>query len=177
MRTITEIFVHCSATKPNWMAANSCKQKVEEIDRWHKGNGWSGGIGYHFVVDRQGDVCVGRPVEKVGAHVKGHNSNSIGICLVGGHGGAATDKFEDHFTDMQRKALDKLLSDLTKEHKDAKIRGHNEVAAKACPSFTVKEYLDGRETKDVQEGSSLTTASSSTIVDLLVGVLRKLLSR
>jgi len=159
------------------MAANSCKQKVEEIDRWHKGNGWSGGIGYHFVVDRQGDVCVGRPVEKVGAHVKGHNSNSIGICLVGGHGGAATDKFEDHFTDMQRKALDKLLSDLTKEHKDAKIRGHNEVAAKACPSFTVKEYLDGRETKDVQEGSSLTTASSSTIVDLLVGVLRKHLSR
>jgi len=177
MRTITEIFVHCSATKPNWMAANSCKQKVEEIDRWHKGNGWSGGIGYHFVVDRQGDVCVGRPVEKVGAHVKGHNSNSIGICLVGGHGGAATDKFEDHFTDMQRKALDKLLSDLTKEHKDAKIRGHNEVAAKACPSFTVKEYLDGRETKDVQEGSSLSTPSSSTIVDLLVGVLRKLLSR
>ena len=176
MRTITEIFVHCSATKPNWMAANSCKQKVEEIDRWHKGNGWSG-IGYHFVVDRQGDVCVGRPVEKVGAHVKGHNSNSIGICLVGGHGGAATDKFEDHFTDMQRKALDKLLSDLTKEHKDAKIRGHNEVAAKACPSFTVKEYLDGRETKDVQEGSSLTTANSSTIVNLLVGVLRKLLSR
>ena len=177
MRTITEIFVHCSATKPNWMAANSCKQKVEEIDRWHKGNGWSGGIGYHFVVDRQGDVCVGRPVEKVGAHVKGHNSNSIGICLVGGHGGAATDKFEDHFTDMQRKALDKLLSDLTKEHKDAKIRGHNEVAAKACPSFTVKEYLDGRETKDVQEGSSLSTPSSSTIVDLLVGVLRKHLSR
>ena len=78
---------------------------------------------------------------------------------------------------MQRKALDKLLSDLTEEHKDAKIRGHNEVAAKACPSFTVKEYLDGREVKDVQEGSSLTTANSSTIVDLLVGVLRKLLSR
>ena len=175
MRTITEIFVHCSATKPNWMAANSCKQKVEEIDRWHKGNGWSG-IGYHFVVDRQGDVCVGRPVEKVGAHVKGHNSNSIGICLVGGHGGAATDKFEDHFTDMQRKALDKLLSDLTKEHKDAKIRGHNEVAAKACPSFTVKEYLDDTK-QDVQKGSSLSTPSSSTIVDLLVGVLRKLLSR
>jgi N-acetyl-anhydromuramyl-L-alanine amidase AmpD len=157
------------------MAARSCQQKVEEIDRWHKANGWSG-IGYHFVVDRQGDVCVGRPVEKVGAHVKGHNSNSIGICLVGGHGGAATDKFEDHFTDLQRKALDKLLDDLTTKHKDAKIRGHNEVAAKACPSFTVKEYLDDTK-QDVQEGSSLPASNSSTIVDLLVGVLRKLLSR
>lgn len=174
MRNIAEIFVHCSATKPEWMAARSCQQKVEEIDRWHKANGWSG-IGYHFVVDRQGDVCLGRPVEKVGAHVKGHNSNSIGICLVGGHGGASTDKFEDHFTDLQRKALDKLLDDLTTKHKDARIRGHNEVAAKACPSFTVKDYLDGRETKDVQKGSSLPTTGGPTLVDLLMGLLRKLI--
>lgn len=178
MRQINELFIHCSATQPKWMAANSCQQKVEEIRRWHKDKGWSD-IGYHLIVDRQGDVCVGRPIERVGAHAKGHNKNSIGICLVGGFGGDANDKFEDHYTDLQRKALDKLLKDLTEEFKGAKIRGHNEVSSKACPSFQVKEYLNGQpEAKeDTEEGSSSPTVSSPTLADLLVGILRKLLSR
>lgn len=178
MRQITEIFIHCSATQPKWMAANSCQQKVEEIRRWHTDRGWSD-IGYHFVVDRQGDVCVGRPVERVGAHAKGHNKNSIGICLIGGFGSDANDKFEDHYTDLQRKALDNLLKDLTAKHKNARIRGHNEVSNKACPAFQVEEYLNGQpKTKeDTEEGSSSPTVGGSTIVDLLMGLLRKLLSR
>ena len=175
MRTITEIFIHCSATQPNWMASNSCQQKVDEIRRWHKDKGWSD-IGYHFVVDRQGDVCVGRPVEKVGAHAKGHNSNSIGICLIGGFGSDANDKFEENYTDLQRKALDNLLKDLTGTYSNAKIRGHNEVSAKACPGFKVEEYLNGQpsKTKDVQEGSGNTATSGNALIDLLVGLLRKL---
>jgi hypothetical protein len=176
MRQINEIFIHCSATQPKWMAANSCQQKVEEIRRWHTDKGWSN-IGYHFIVDRQGDVCVGRPVELVGAHVKGHNKNSIGICLIGGFGSDANDKFEDHFTDLQRKALNNLIKDLTDIHSNAKIRGHNEVSSKACPGFQVKEYLDGQsETKeDTEEGSSSPTVSSPTLVNLLMGLLRKLI--
>lgn len=175
MRQINELFIHCSATQPKWMAANSCQQKVEEIRRWHTDKGWSN-IGYHFVVDRQGDVCVGRPVERVGAHAKGHNKNSIGICLIGGFGSDADDKFEEHYTDLQRKALDNLIKDLTDEHSNAKIRGHNEVSSKACPGFRVKEYLDGQSKakEDNEEGSSSPTVGGPTLVDLLMGLLRKL---
>ena len=176
MRQINELFIHCSATQPKWMAANSCQQKVEEIRRWHKDKGWSD-IGYHFVVDRQGDVSVGRPVERVGAHAKGHNKNSIGICLIGGFGSDADDKFEEHYTDLQRKALDNLLKDLTDTYSNVKIRGHNEVSAKACPGFQVEEYLDGQSKakENNEEGSSSTTPSSPTLVDLLMGLLRKLI--
>ena len=41
-------------------------------------------IGYHFVIQRNGEVDEGRPIEQTGAHVKGHNHDSIGICYIGG---------------------------------------------------------------------------------------------
>jgi len=178
MREITEIFIHCSATKPQWMITSTADQKVEEIRRWHvEENGWRD-IGYHFVIDRSGDIVEGRPLEQAGAHVRGHNAKSIGICLVGGWGGATTDQFEEHFTELQREALWKLLDDLTPKFPNAKIRGHNEVAAKACPCFTVSEFIkNGRpaseKTKDVQEGSSNAASVITSILNLLVGLLRK----
>ena len=77
MREINKIVVHCSATQEgkNISAAT--------IDKWHKKRGWRG-IGYHYVIGLDGLIELGRPVEQVGAHVKGHNKNSIGICYVGG---------------------------------------------------------------------------------------------
>ena len=177
MRDINEIFIHCSATKPNWMPNTDINQKITEIRKWHVvDNGWSD-IGYHFIIDRNGAVGKGRPVEKAGAHAKGHNANSIGVCLIGGHGSSATDKFEENYTEEQKKALLNLLEDLTQKYPDAKIRGHNEVAAKACPGFTVSEFLDDNrnKTEDVQEGSGNTTAGSASILDLIVGLLRQLL--
>lgn len=174
MREITEIFIHCAATKPQWMINATADQKVEEIRRWHvEERNWRD-IGYHFVIDRSGDTVKGRGIEEVGAHVKYHNLNSIGICLVGGWGGAATDEFEEHFTELQREALFKLLDDLTAQFPNAKIRGHNEVAAKACPCFNVSEFMkNGRQTEDVQEGSGGTPSPFTSIIDLLVGLLRK----
>lgn len=177
MRKITEIFIHCSATKPQWMITSTADQKAAEIRRWHvEENGWKD-IGYHFVIDRSGDVVKGRDIERSGAHARGHNANSIGICLVGGWGGATTDQFEEHFTELQRQALWKLLNDLTQKFPDVKIRGHNEVAAKACPCFTVSEFIqNGRpaeKTEDVQEGSSNAASLITSIINLLVGLLRK----
>lgn len=176
MRDINEVFIHCSATRPEWMADNTLDQKVAEIRRWHIANGWSD-IGYHFLIDRDGDVSKGRPVEKAGAHAKGHNANSIGVCLIGGHGSSEKDKFEENYTEKQKKALLSILEDLTQKYPNAKIRGHNEVAAKACPGFTVSEFLDDNRDKaeDVQEGSGDTTAGSASILDLIVGLLRQLL--
>ena len=178
MREITEIFIHCSATKPQWMLTSTPDQKVAEIRRWHtQENGWKD-IGYHFVIDRSGDIVKGRPIERAGAHVRNHNAKSIGICLIGGWGGATTDQFEEHFTELQRQALWKLLDDLTIKFPNAKIRGHNEVAAKACPCFTVSEFIkNGRptskKTEDVQTGSGNVASLITSIINLLVGLLRK----
>ena len=132
-RKIDKIFIHCSATP------EGRDVKTETIKSWHvKGNGWSD-IGYHFVIELDGAVKNGRPLHRSGAHTKGHNATSIGICYVGG---VDKDKnAKDTRTDAQRKAMDQLIADLKMDHPTATIHGHNEFAAKACPSFDVqKEY-------------------------------------
>lgn len=130
MRQITEIIIHCSATL---IGKN---YTVEDIDKWHKAKGWKG-IGYHYVIYLDGSVHKGRPEEEIGAHCKGHNSNSIGICYIGG-----LDEFgepEDTRTDKQKEALIVLLKALKAKYPDATIHGHREFAAKACPCFDAKE--------------------------------------
>ena len=88
MRPIDEIIVHCAATRPDWWKSKSLGQKIAEVRRWHTaappvGRGWSD-AGYHFLIDRNGRVGPGRPLERIGAHVVGHNTGTIGICLFGG---------------------------------------------------------------------------------------------
>ncbi len=142
MRYINEIIIHCTATQPNWMAGKATSAKVAEVKRWHvQGNGWSD-IGYHYLIDRDGTIADGRPIERTGAHVQGHNSGTVGVSLFGGHGSAATDEFSDHFTTAQDKALRDLIKSLRAEYPAiSKITGHNQYSAKACPGFTVDEWL------------------------------------
>lgn len=141
MREITEAIIHCTATRADWWKTRTTNQKVEEIRRWHvEDNGWSD-IGYHFLIDRNGKVATGRPIERDGAHVRGRNKGTIGICLFGGHGSSETDAFADNFTPEQDKALRKLLGDLQKKYGFTRISGHNEWAAKACPGFKVQRWL------------------------------------
>ena len=77
MRKINEIIVHCSATP------EGKDFHASDIDRWHKAQGWKC-IGYNYVIDLDGTVEPGRPLNEIGAHTVGHNSNSIGICYIGG---------------------------------------------------------------------------------------------
>ena len=144
MRPITEIIVHATATRADWMDGCPTADKVAEVKRWHvEDNGWSD-IGYHFLIDRDGAVATGRPIERTGAHVKGHNTGTIGVSLFGGHGSAETDAFSDHFTEAQDAALRELLADLDSTYGPGlKISGHNEYAAKACPGFNVAKWLSG----------------------------------
>ena len=83
-----------------------------------------------------------RPIEKTGAHCKGHNTGSIGVCYIGGvESDGKTPK--DTRTKEQKAALDNLLHILTSIFSGATIHGHNEFASKACPSFDVQlEYGD-----------------------------------
>ena len=136
MRHINEIIVHCAATPEGKHFT------VADIDRWHKKRGWSG-IGYHYVIYLDGSVHKGRPVHKIGAHVRGRNRNTIGICYIGGVDKSGK-KAKDTRTPAQKRAMEELIADLLDEHKDIKlVSGHNQYAAKACPSFNAKkEYAD-----------------------------------
>ena len=145
MREINEIIVHCTATRADWWLSRSTAQKVNEVRKWHvEGNGWSD-IGYHYLIDRDGTVVEGRPVATAGAHTRGHNSNSIGISLFGGHGSTKMDAFSDNFTAEQGAALHDLIVRLKTEYPAiTKVSGHNEYANKACPGFQVSAWLNDR---------------------------------
>ena len=135
MRQITEIIVHCADTP------EGRDVRAADIRRWHMTeHGWAD-IGYHFVVDLDGTIEDGRPIEKVGTHCSGHNANSIGICYIGG---ASKDmKPKDTRTQAQKDALIQLLKDLRQKYPLAKIYGHRDFANKACPSFDAKnEYAN-----------------------------------
>lgn len=133
MRRIDKIVIHCAATKASMDIGR------DEIDRWHKQRGWKG-VGYHYVIRRDGTVESGRPIDQVGAHAVGHNTGSIGICLVGGIDDAGKPK--DNFTAAQWKSLVHLVKGLKEAYnvKSEKIIGHNQVAKKACPCFSVPEW-------------------------------------
>ena len=133
MRAINKIILHCSATPEGRHTT------VEDIRLWHKAQGWSD-IGYHYVVYLDGSVHLGRPIEVSGAHTKRLNKNSIGVVYVGGID-AINFKAKDTRTPEQKEALDCLLNELMGTYSGASLHGHNEFAAKACPSFDVqKEY-------------------------------------
>jgi N-acetylmuramoyl-L-alanine amidase len=143
MRPVNEIVIHCTATRPEWMAGRPLSDKVAEIRRWHmRDRGWAD-IGYHYLIDRDGQVATGRPVERVGAHVANRNTNTIGVSLLGGHGSATTDAFETNYTPEQDRALRTLLADLQRRFPAIRtISGHNWYAAKACPGFDVTKWLN-----------------------------------
>ncbi|SDM07731.1 N-acetylmuramoyl-L-alanine amidase [Segatella bryantii] len=136
MRKITEIIVHCSATREGKSFT------VEDITRWHQARGWRT-IGYHYVVYLDGSIHTGRPISEVGAHAgKLHNPQSIGVCYIGGLASDGKTP-KDTRTPAQRASLRALLINLRKRFPTAAIFGHCDVAAKACPCFDAKsEYAD-----------------------------------
>lgn len=132
-RTINEIIVHCTATP------EGREVSVDEIRKWHKQRGFAD-IGYHYVIHIHGELENGRDVDLVGAHCTGHNTNSIGVCYVGGMD-KANKKAKDTRTLQQKAVLMSLLIDLKKLYPNARIRGHRDFANKECPSFdATSEY-------------------------------------
>ena len=143
-RNITEIVIHCTATRANWMEGKPVGSVVKELTRWHvEDNGWSD-CGYHYVIHRDGIIGSARPIEKSGAHCRGRNRSSIGVSLVGGRGGCKEDEFLDNYTKDQDDTLRGLIGDLKQDYPSiTKISGHNEYASKACPCFSVEDWLIG----------------------------------
>ena len=133
MRKIDKIIIHCSATPVGKDFS------AETIRDWHvKGNKWDD-IGYHYVVRLDGSLEYGRPIEIPGAHCRGHNKSSIGICYIGGVDNNL--KPLDTRTDKQKESLEELLCYLKTLYGSSKIYGHMDFSNKECPSFDAKnEY-------------------------------------
>lgn len=139
---VDEIVIHCAATHTDWMRGQPLTEKRKEIDRWHREErGWRK-IGYHHLIDRDGAILPGRAETEIGAGVEGHNRGVIHICLIGGAGSAATDPFERHFTAAQDRALRGLIDAIRAETAITRITGHNDHAAKACPGFVVRNWIN-----------------------------------
>lgn len=137
MRSINRIIVHCAATKPSQDIG------AAEIRDWHVNqNGWPD-IGYHGVIRLNGTFEKGRPEEVAGAHARGHNRDTLAICLVGGLSvdGHPANTFREPQFETLRKAVEwwLVVYDLTPRD----VLGHRDLpgVGKACPSFDVQKWI------------------------------------
>ena len=129
MRKIDKIILHCTATKGDVSAST--------VRSWHLDRGWRD-IGYHFLIRTDGRVEVGRPIDEIGAHTKGHNKSTIAIAYAGGLDADGTPR--DTRTDEQTAAMVILCMSLMVTIPDiVSVHGHNEFSSKACPCFDVAD--------------------------------------
>lgn len=130
------IVIHCAATKPKMDIG------TDEIREWHKQRGFDD-IGYHYVIRRDGDYEIGRPLAYQGAHAVAVNGNSVGVCLVGGL--SDDNKPENNFTLEQFLTLKDVIELIKKQYPGMikQIIGHCDVEPKKpfCPGFNLKEWL------------------------------------
>ena len=102
---------------------------VNDIHRWHLENGWSG-FGYHFLVTKDGRVHRGRPENVMGAHLKGYNTSSLGICMQGNYD-------VEKVSEIHFKALIELCQYLCDKYRISTIKGHRELKATRCPGLNL----------------------------------------
>lgn len=134
MKDVLYIVVHCSDTRV------SQKVTVDDIRRWHLARNFAD-IGYHWVIDQEGNISQGRDEQFAGEHVKHYNQHAIGVCYIGGKDECG--KHADTRTPQQKAALWFLLKDLKASYPKAKIVGHRDFpnVAKVCPCFDARtEY-------------------------------------
>jgi len=153
IKNIEYIVIHCSATKRTQDIGAAV------INQWHRDRNWSG-IGYQFVIRRDGRIEVGRPIDKVGAHAYGVNRVSWGICMVGGidYKGEPV----DNFTDEQYTALRGVVTVLKAFAPDAEVLGHRDLSPdldgdgvvekhewlKSCPCFDVVSWWNSLKKRE-----------------------------
>ena len=149
------LVVHCSDCH------DSKDQSASDIHAMHLGFGWHG-IGYHRVIRRDGKVESGRPDFWIGAHVRGFNDASLGVCLVG----------RKRFSNAQLCSLERVLRTWKLQHPDARICGHCafDYTDKTCPNFDVPAWCAERGIEASTNGSDSQTKSvSSPAINLYSG--------
>lgn len=128
MRKIDLIVLHCSASD------NSKHDNLKVIRDWHVFDRGFSDVGYHFIITKDGKVHTGRPIERAGAHCKGYNRNSIGICLTG------LNKFSQAQFDACRELVNELILEFGLTVID--VLPHNQFNKnKTCPNFNIWEKV------------------------------------
>ena len=142
-RKINLIVIHCSATRSNQ------RFTVEMLKACHNARFNGKGIGYHYFIEKDGQVFQTRDENEIGMHARHYNAHSIGICYEGGLDEKG--RPADTRTPAQRAALIALLRSLKIDYPDAEIMGHCELEGvhTACPSFSCQEYRDYFERNDM----------------------------
>ena len=146
IKAVEYLVIHCSATKEDQ------DFDANEIRRWHLKRGWFD-IGYHFVIKRDGTVEKGRDTSIPGAHARGYNHVSLGICLIGGVESDGKTE-EANYTHAQWESLESLVRELKDKHEGARVVGHRDLANvnKKCPSFDAPEWWASRNEVSLTEG-------------------------
>ena len=150
-RDITEVVVHWTAHFINQDIG------AEEIHGQHKKDGFKG-IGYHYVIRKDGTIERGRPINKEGAHAKanGHDKYSIGIAFVGGYtvnsnSGLANPPYgKESLNDEQMKALKMFFNAFYKVWPGGQAWGHNDTDPQnePDPGFPVPEFVRSKFGKE-----------------------------
>lgn len=138
MRKIKAIVIHCSA------GPDGVPKSLAQLIKEHQAKGWRT-IGYHYIIQPDGKREIGRPLEEAGAHVQGHNADTVGICMLG----------KERFTRAQWDELAKLIRELRSTYRDVPVRGHRDYSPdlnkdgkiqsrewiKTCPGFDVETFM------------------------------------
>jgi hypothetical protein len=127
MRKLGTLIVHHSASP--------LSTTLEDIRGWHLGRGWSD-IGYHYVIEEDGKIRVGRPLWLTGAHCRRHNSYTVGVCLVGDN-----TRPGEEWTNAQIKSLKTLANAFNLVLPEMDAVGHRDKTATLCPGLDIKELL------------------------------------
>ena len=144
MRAIDKIIIHCSATKAG-TDFNAAWIRTEHLKRGFYD------VGYHYVILLNGTIEKGRNIESVGAHVKGFNEHSVGVCYIGGLN--AEGEPEDTRTTAQILSLRACVDMLLIRFGGVPVMGHRDLSPdvnhdgqvtpdewlKACPCFEMSE--------------------------------------
>jgi len=134
---VQEVVLHTAATPGDWWKGKDIEDVIATFDQWHRARGFRK-IGYHRVFMPDGTMGKGRSLYETGAHVKGKNAGTIGLCMVPikTHKGIKT--FETYFTEAQRKAVKGYIKELNELTDIKRVTGHNQFSPKECPGFHVK---------------------------------------
>lgn len=151
MKRIDFIAIHCSADPAD------TKKDAAAIDRYHRSLGWRM-VGYHYIIERDGNVVPGRPETMRGAHEARINSRSLSVCMIGGSPPVNSPEYrrglgENNFTEAQWVSLERTVKALHAKHPNAEILGHRDVPGvkKACPSFDARAWWEEvRDTRRVE---------------------------
>lgn len=145
MRKINHIIIHCSDSDI------SLGHTISDIDQWHKDRGFKRAvltgsntthkhIGYHYVIEVDGTIKIGRGEGEIGAHCEGKNTDSLGICVIG----------KSDFNKQEVCALEGLVGRLRAKHPKALLSGHYRWSKKTCPNFIVKPLGKSLDTSTIK---------------------------